>query len=168
MIFDDHVNFWGVAMKYFTRAAGIVSGVMLLLAIFGSSVASADAYAGRTYAEAAGKIAENNGKAIIATVTGSQLDTNDCIVVSSHRGIFLDSSGDTRRSEYYLNLNCNQHLASPGHPGNSLSSPAGRQGKHDEALATKIAKDPALPWCTEHAARCQQVCKDTGLCDYEA
>jgi hypothetical protein len=153
-------------VKCFKRAAGIVSGVMLLLATFGSSVASADAYAGKTYAEAAAKLASQNRTAIIATVTGSQLDTNDCVVVSSHTGIFLDSSGDARRGEYFLNLNCNRRLASPGHPGNSISTPAGRQGKTDAALVAKIVDNPALPWCEKHTAYCQRVCTESGLCDY--
>ena len=107
-------------------------------------------------------------KATVATVNGSQLATDDCIVVGWHKGNFLDASGNHHPKEYLMDLNCNSRLASPGHPGNSLASPTGRAEKHDEVIAAKIAKNPALPWCDEHAQRCQQVCESTGMCEYEA
>lgn len=156
-------------MKYITRAVSVVFGLTLVIGTFGSSVASAkDSYSGETYADVAAAIAGRNGKAIVATVDGSQLPSDDCIVASWTRGVFRDSSGQSRSHEYFLNLDCNQALASPGHPGNSLMSPAGRRAKLDEALARKIAiaKDSTMEWCDEHAARCQQVCKETKLCGY--
>ena len=154
-------------MKYITRAISVVFSVTLIIGAFGSSVASAkDGYSGKTYADVAAAIADRNGKAIVATVDGSQLALNDCIVASWQYGMFRDSSGQLRSHEYFLNLDCNQALASPGHPGNSLMSPVGRREKIDEALARTIAQDPTLEWCDEHAARCQQVCEKTKLCEY--
>jgi hypothetical protein len=155
-------------VKSIARAAGITVGVMVAAVTLGSSVASADPFVGITYSDAAAKISDINGKATVATVNGSPVATGDCIVVSWHRANFLDSSGGHRPKEFLLNLNCNDRLASPGHPGNSLASPTGRQQKHDEGLAAKIAKGTALPWCEEHAKRCQDVCTQTGLCEYKA
>jgi hypothetical protein len=156
-------------MSYILRFVGIVCSVVVSVVLTGSGVASAkDGYIGKTYAEVAASITGNNGKPIIATVTGSQLATNDCIVVDWQRGIYRDSSGDKRRGEYMLNLNCNRVLASPGHPGNSLSSPEGRQEKKDERTARRIAKNPTI--CDENADAghwCARICEKTGLCDYE-
>jgi hypothetical protein len=151
-----------------TRVVGIFSGVAVAVATFGSNVASADALVGRTYAEAKAKAAEYNAKATISTVNGSQLAVDDCVVVSWRRGNFLDSSGSSHPKEFLVNLDCNERLATPGHPGNSLASPAGRAQRRDEVMAAKIAKNPALPWCSAHAERCQQVCESTGLCEYKA
>jgi hypothetical protein len=164
----DDVKFKGVAVNYIARMVGIVSGVTVVVAAFGSGVASADPFVGITYSEAAAKAADADGKATVATVSGSQLATDDCVVVGWRRGNFLDASGNHHPKEYLMDLNCNSRLASPGHPGNSLASPTGRAEKHDEVIAAKIAKDPALPWCDEHAQRCQQVCENTGLCEYQA
>ena len=47
------------------RILGAVGAVLLLMTIFGSGVASADPYAGKTYDEAAAKIAEWNGKPVV-------------------------------------------------------------------------------------------------------
>lgn len=155
-------------MKLIARAVGIVFGVALAVAAFGSGVASADRFAGKTYAEAAAKIAEWKGTAVIATVSGSQLDTDDCIVTSSSKSSFRGPSGESRKGEWLLNLDCNRPLASPGHPGNSLMTPEGRQEREDEASASRIAKDPT--WCEKsdkNGAYCERLCKKTGLCDFE-
>lgn len=156
-------------MKWLARVSGVVLGVLIALSAFGSSVASADPFAGKTYADAAAKIAEWKATSTVATVSGSQLALPDCIVVSSSKGNFRDSSGDTRGGEYLLNLNCNRTLASPGHPGGSLLTPAGRQEKKDEINAAKIAKNPAVCESTDDAGKwCARICKKTGLCEYEA
>jgi hypothetical protein len=153
-------------MKILRRVLVVVCGALLTLTALGSSPASADPYVGKTYAEAASKISERNGKPVVATVSGSQLSTDKCIVVSWTKSIFRDSSGDSRRREFLLNLNCNRALASPGHPGGSIMTPEGRQGKKDEAAAASITKNPAVCQRSEnHAKWCARVCTATGLCE---
>ena len=144
-------------------------GVAVSVAAFGSGVASADPLNGKTYSDAVATI-QGWGKsatAVISTVSGSQVDTNDCIVTSWHKSIFRDASGVQRSGQYSLNLDCNQHLASPGHPGNSAVSPEGRKAKEDNANAEYVAKNPSIcdkdkntvKWCTD-------LCNKTGLCEY--
>ena len=62
---------------------------------------------GKSYSDAAAKISGWNGEAVIATVTGNQLEMGDCIVTSWQKSMFLDSLGeDSRSNEYLLHLNC--------------------------------------------------------------
>ena len=65
-----------------------------------------------------------------------------------------------------LTLNCNNHLASPGNPGNSAMTPEGAKAKAEQQQAASINKSPA--WCQTSDARlkwCEGVCKRTGLCE---
>jgi hypothetical protein len=159
----------GVAVKLIVRVAGIVLSVILAATVFSSGVASADPYAGKTYSEVAAKIAERNGKAIVATVTGSQLGTDSCIVSSWSKGKFLDSSGNLQRGEFLLNLNCNRLVASPGHPGNSVTTPEGSREKSDETFAARVTANPAICDRSDaYAAKCARVCTKQGLCEYDA
>ena len=101
-------------------------------------------------------------------MSGSQLTTDECIVVSWSKSIFRDSSGDSRGKDFLLNLNCNRALAAPGHPGGSLMTPEGRQEKKDEASAAQISKNPAIcDRSDNHAKWCARVCTKTGLCEFE-
>jgi hypothetical protein len=149
--------------------AGAVVSVLIGILTSGSHIASADAFTGKTYADAAATIAEWKSTSVIATVSGSQLSTDECIVVSWSKSIFRDTSGTSRSGEYLLNLNCNRTLASPGHPGGSLMTPEGRQQKKDEVTAGKIAKNPAICESADTAPQwCERICNKTGLCEYEA
>jgi hypothetical protein len=149
------------------RILGAVGAASLSVTMFGSGVASADALTGQTYSEAAGTISGWHGTPVIGTVSGDQLATDDCIVTSWQKSMFLDSSGDNSRSnEYVLHLNCNNLLAAPGHPGNSLMTPEGAAAKKDQKAATNISKNPA--YCEQSDAVlewCEKLCKRTGLCE---
>jgi hypothetical protein len=149
------------------RILGAVGAAILSMTMLGSGVASADALTGKTYDEAAAYISGRNGKAVVSTVSGSALQTGDCIVTSWHKSIYLDASGNNgRKNDYLLSLNCNNHLASPGNPGNSVMSPEGVTAKKDEQAATRISKNPA--WCQKadkNMQYCQKLCKRTGLCE---
>ena len=130
------------------RIVGVVGAAAVSMAMFGSGVASADALTGKSYSDAAAWISGRNGTPVIATVIGSQLETDDCIVTSWHTSIFLDSSGDNSRSkEYLLHLNCNNLVASPGHPGNSAVTPEGALAKRQQERAANI---------NAHPERCQK------------
>jgi hypothetical protein len=151
--------FWSVL-----SAVGVAAISMM---IFGSGVASAwDPLVGKTYDDAATTISGWNGTPVINTVTGSQLEKGNCIVTSWHKSIFLDASGkNTRPHDYLISLDCNNHLAAPGHPGNSVMSPEGVKAKHDQEAAVAISKNPA--YCQKDDAtmqRCKGVCQRTGLC----
>jgi hypothetical protein len=147
---------------------GAVGALVFSVIMFGSGVASAwDPLVGKTYDDAASTISGWNGKAVIGTVTGSQLQKGACIVTGWHKSIFLDASGkNTRPHEYLLSLDCNNHLAAPGHPGNSAMSPEGVKAKQEQAAAEAISKDPA--YCQKDDAtmqRCKGICQRTGLCE---
>lgn len=150
------------------RILGAVVAAILSVAVLGSGIAWADALIGQTYDDAAAMISSKwNGKAVIGTVNGDQLQTGDCIVTGWHKSKFLDASGKNRRTdEIVLHLNCNNRLASPGHPGNSSMSPDGVTAKKDEAAAANINKNPQF--CKQSDAVmqwCQKVCNRTGLCE---
>lgn len=154
-------------MRYFVlRITGAVAVAAVSMAVFSSGVASADPYAGQTYGDAKGQIASMHQTAVIATVSGDRLATDDCIVVSSAKSSFLDSSGDSRNNEVLVNLNCNEGIAAPGKPGNSAMSPAGQAAKKEQKAATNISKDPS--YCQqsdEVLAWCKELCTKTGLCE---
>jgi hypothetical protein len=149
------------------RILGAIGAAALSVAMFGSGVAFADPLAGLTYSDAAAQLSEWNGEAVIGTVSGDQLRTDDCIVTSWQKSMFLDSSGDNSRSnEYVLHLNCNAYLASPGHPGNSLMTPQGAQAKKDQQQAASIDENPA--WCQTSDKRlewCEAICERTDRCE---
>jgi hypothetical protein len=156
------------------RILGAVGAAILsvtMLTTLGSGVASADKWkfelTGMTYSGASSAISGRKGTPVIGTVSGNQLATDDCIVTSWHKSIFLDASGrNSRSTDYVLNLNCNNKLASPGNPGNSVMSPEGVAAKKDQQTAAKINKNPA--WCQtsdELAQYCERVCKRSGLCE---
>jgi hypothetical protein len=137
------------------------------MAMLGAGVASADGLTGKTYGEAAATISGWKGTPVIATVSGDQLDKDSCIVTSWHSSIFLDSSGENGRTKnYLLNLNCNNRIASPGHPGNSMMAPDAALAKKEQQAAANINKDPSYCDIDEgHARSCVQICKRTGLCE---
>jgi len=156
---------------FVVRIVGAVGAAALSVAMVGSGIASADALAGNTYADAAAKISSWKGTPVIATVSGDQLATDDCIVTSWHKSKFLDSAGrNDRPQEYLLTLNCNNSVASPGNPGNSAMSKEGAAAKRaqekDQQMVAAINKNP--PWChksKDNLANCQKVCERTGACE---
>ena len=152
------------------RRSGIIVATFAMAAIsaaaLGPGVASADVYAGMTYADAKSRIASMHQKAVIATVSGDQVATDDCIVVSSMNSMFLDASGEGPDKEVLVNLNCTAPVAAPGKPGNSAASPEGRKALKERQAAHNISKNPA--WCNEDPKRleaCKQICDRTGLCE---
>jgi hypothetical protein len=149
------------------RIMVVVGGAISLLSMLGSGVASADGFIGLSWDDAAAAISSKNGTAVVGTVTGAQVDIGACLVTSWHKSQFLNSSGtNDRKKEFVFNLNCNNALASPGHPGNSAVSPEGVKAKNDQLTATRINKNSS--WCdtSDNAMTyCQSICKRTGLCE---
>lgn len=153
--------------KLVARILGVVGAAVLCTMALGPGVASADPINGHTYDEAAAKISEWKGNPVIGTVSGGVLEKGDCIVTSWHKSIFLDSSGDNTRSrEYVLSLNCNNRLAAPGKPGNSVMSPEGAAAQKDITAAKNINANPAFCETSDAIGQwCAGVCTRTGLCE---
>jgi hypothetical protein len=101
--------------------------------------------------------------ALSVTMFGSGIASADLV------GLSFDEASSyiaDRSRDYVFNLNCNNPLASPGNPGNSVMSPEGVKAKKDQATATRINKNPA--WCEaddKNMEYCQAICKRTGLCE---
>lgn len=152
------------------RVLAMVACASVLSLAFGPGMASADAWTGKTYSDVVAQISKQRGTPVVATVSGSVLELDDCIVTSWQQSIFLGTDGtNSRPREYRLNLNCNNAVATPGHPGNSVMTPVGAKAKEDQTNAANINNDPG--WCKkseERMAYCVRLCDRTGLCEVEA
>ena len=149
------------------RLLGTVAALVLSATTIGYGVAAADGVTGETYSAASARISSMGGTPVIATVSGDQLGTQDCIVTSWHASIFLDSSGtNPRPQEYLVNLNCNNRIAEPGKPGNSVMTPDAALAKKERQAAANINKDPSYCDIDEaHSRSCVKICSRTGLCE---
>ena len=153
--------------NFVVRMLSVVGCAIVLTAMFEPAVASAkDGLTGMTFGDASSYISEHDGTAVVGTVAGDQLAIDSCVVASWHLSNFLNSSGkNDRKKTFVFNLNCNNRIAAPGKPGNSLASPQGSVAKKEEVAAGNIAKHPE--WCQSNDARmrqCQKICKNTDLC----
>jgi hypothetical protein len=153
--------FWGM-MKHFVAASrGVVAVAVAVtvLDLFAGGVAAADGpqMIGKTYGNAAAELPMWGYKATIATVIGSQVATDDCIVVGSRKAGFLNSSGRPGSQTMLLDLDCNGMLAAPGKPGNSAASPTGQLAKKELAALAWLGQDPEAN-CRPLAGYCKQLC----------
>lgn len=151
------------------RLIGVVVAVAVMIVGFEPGLASAyDPITGRKYSEAAAWISKR-GTPVVATVSGSQLALDDCIVISWNKGGYLNSRGKRNRErEYYLHLNCNNAVATPGHPGNSLMTPEGKKRKAQLDRAQQINDKPERCKRSQAAYEsCVRFCNSTGLCKVE-
>jgi hypothetical protein len=125
--------------KVLTIAVGLVAAPAVSMAVFGTGVATADDYAGQTYADASSALTTAGLKGVIATRFGTGLSDDKCVVTHSqkaswHKGNAFAPVTDT----VLLYLNCNAPVASAATPGNSAGSPEGRaaiQAAKDQAAA---------------------------------
>jgi hypothetical protein len=127
--------------KLIVLGAGAV-GATAVSVVFGTGVASADAYAGQTYADASSALSDAGETGIIASRIGGQLPDDECTVIRSQNAPFVSSIDFTHvSSTVQLYLNCNGTLASAGKPGSSLASPEGQATA--AAAAEKAAEEQA-------------------------
>jgi hypothetical protein len=155
-----------LSMKSIVRMIVAVGAAAISVIMFGVGVASADELTNVTYADASAKISEWNMTAVIATVVGDQLSTDDCTVTRWQKARPGEVNGQWK---VLLSLNCNQGLASAVSPGSSLASPEGRQAKADQDMALQIKAEPARCTLDEPTMEyCRQICKHTGLCEVGA
>ncbi|WP_431235195.1 hypothetical protein ACQ856_12205 [Mycolicibacterium psychrotolerans] len=148
----------------------VVSAVftaVLVIGLGGTGVASAAPnLTGLTFGKASEKIQGWGGTAVISSVVGSQLATDDCIVTDARESITLDSSGrSAHRGRWLFDLNCNAAVAGPGKPGNSAASPDGAKAKKIEGWIASWNKKPA--YCDGHIAYCQRYCDNYDGCSDE-
>ena len=128
-------------MKLAQRALTIIGLTAASVAAVGPGLASADAYAGQTYADASKALGNSNQKGVIASQVGDALSQDQCVVTRSQKAPWIKGNhfaavGDT----VLLFLNCNAGVASATTPGNSAASPEGRAAT---AAAAKKQADAA-------------------------
>lgn len=149
---------------------GVLLAVLLVLGMIGAGMAigKKPPYVGQTYAKAAAKIISNNQTPVIRSVVGSQLATDDCIVTNAQKS-------KSRKRTWLLDLNCTNLVATPGHPGNSVTTPLGktahdrqvRADNWDKQVAKYLAGGKKVPWCgrTEsNTTTCNDFCARHGIC----
>ena len=150
--------------------AGLAAASMSTM--LGTGVASADdphdAWDGKTYGDAAAKVSAY-ATPVVAGRFGSQVATDDCIVISSKRSHYTDGRGRKRSRDYLFYLNCQAGVAS-GKPGNSVTSVAGQKAKKDQesarSLEKRLEKDPETCNKSEDSYNwCVRLCDRTGLCE---
>jgi hypothetical protein len=113
--------------------SGVVALAATSITFFGSGVAAADDYAGKSYSDASSAISSAGQKAVIAGSVGDAVSQGDCMVTRSQKAAWLKGDNFSPvTNTVLLFLNCNAKLAGPGLPGNSLASPEGRAEKAAE------------------------------------
>jgi hypothetical protein len=143
------------------RVIAVIGTALTLLVSFGGpAAAKSDPLIGKKYSEASALISGWGADAVIETVIGSRLATDDCIVGTWSRSSFRDIDAKKRKGAILLNLNCNDSLASAGSPGNSATSAEGKLAKRN----IKVGAWCALPDQVDNA-NCITFCKSNGeLC----
>lgn len=96
-------------------------------ALLTAGVASADDYAGKTYADAQSALSSAGMKGVISTRSGDTVPDDKCVVISSEKAPWIKGDKFAVVSDtVLLNLNCSASVADATHPGNSAASPEGR------------------------------------------
>ena len=117
-------------MKNFVvLGASAVGAAGASIALFGTGIASADSYAGQSYADASSAASDAGQSVTIASRTGS-LPDDECTVTRSQTAPFLESDFVTHTSgsvQFYLN--CTAAYATAAQSGASIASPEGRAAK---------------------------------------
>ena len=130
--------------KLIVLVTGAAGSAAVSLAFFGTGVAAADDYVGKTYADASTALGNAGLTGVVATRVGDQLPQDQCIVTHSQTSSFMnqfDAVNNIQKNpgtQVLLFLNCNGAVASATSPGNSLGSPDGREAR---AAAEQAAAD---------------------------
>lgn len=163
--------------KLIARGAKVfaVGAVAASFAMLGAGAAAADPLIGKTYGDASGTVSDWGATPVIATQTGDQLSTDQCIVSSWSRSSSVDALTGRDSRDVLMHLNCNAKVAEPGQPGNSVATPQGKQAKQDINQAKQdinrantINKDPDRCYeSDDNLTYCKRICERTGLCEIE-
>jgi hypothetical protein len=128
--------------KSIVLSAGTAVAASAFMALFGTGVASADDYAGQTYADAAQAASQAGATVTVASRVGDKVSQDECLVTRSQTAPFADADDGSHVSgQVQFYLNCNAGYATAGTPGPSLASPEGREAKAaaDQAAAEEEA-----------------------------
>jgi hypothetical protein len=109
------------------------------LAPFATGIANADDdYAGQTYGDASGAIADAGKKAVISSRSGDAPSNDQCLVTHSQSAPWLKGAHFTPDTKTVLvDLNCNAKVATAKKAGNSAASPEGRAALQEAKKAKK-------------------------------
>jgi hypothetical protein len=115
-------------MRKLVGMAAIVIGVSAIpVGILTTGTASADDYAGKSYADAQSALSAAGMKGVIATRAGDTVPDDKCVVTSSKKAPWIKGNKFAAVTDtVLLNLNCSASVATAAHPGNSAASPEGR------------------------------------------
>jgi hypothetical protein len=129
---------WELVKKFIAWAILLVAVCAASAAMLGAGVANADPK-GKTYKDARAEISGWNGvTAALSTVSGDQLDLDDCIVTSWTKSSAVSALGESDGTKALLNLNCNARVAAAGKPGNSAMSPQARVSQFDQCGSCEL------------------------------
>lgn len=115
-------------MKKLVGVAAIAIGTSVIpVGILATGVASADDYAGKTYADAQSALSDAGMKGVIATRSGDTEPDDKCVVTNSQKAPWIKGDDFAPVTDtILLNLNCSATVATATTPGNSAASPEGR------------------------------------------
>jgi hypothetical protein len=132
--------------KSIVLSAGPVVAASAFMALFGTGVATADDYAGQTFADASSAASSAGQTVVVAGRVGDKLAQDECLVTRSQTAPFASANdGAHYDSQVQFYLNCAGAYASATNPGASLASPEGREAKAaaDQAEADAAAEEEA-------------------------
>ncbi|MDT7764410.1 MAG: hypothetical protein QOC63_3830 [Mycobacterium sp.] len=72
--------------------AGLAVAVSALMSLFGTGVAAADDYAGKTYADASSAASDAGQSVVVAGRVGDKLSQDDCVVSRSQTAPFASAN----------------------------------------------------------------------------
>jgi hypothetical protein len=153
-------------MKPNAGAVCVIGAIAVLMATFGTGVASADdPYVGKTYGAVSAVLAKNNADAIITVRVGNALPDDQCVITHSQLSTKVPQDRLTPRPRpaVLFALNCYAGVASAGTSGNSAASPEGRAAQSAQEVADFINAHPEA--CTA-SAKAASDCKS--FCDAHA
>lgn len=147
------------------RFGAVIGAAVVAMALLGTGTSAADPYVGKTYEDVSASIANRGGTAVISTVVGSQLPTNECIVEAWHQPSYPRDNFDRNTRQFLLSLNCGAKVAAGGKPGNSLATPEGKTQRAIEDRAKAYNSRPDL--CEKYLSTCKRFCDRYGMCSKE-
>lgn len=116
-------------------------GALALSTFLGGGVASADDYAGQSYADASSAASDAGESVVVASRVGDKVGTDDCLVTRSQPTPYVSANDGSSVDGIQFYLNCNAGVASAKTPGNSAASEVGRETKAAEAEAAAAEEE---------------------------
>ncbi|MCP9273858.1 hypothetical protein [Mycolicibacterium arenosum] len=114
-------------MKRTVLGAVCIGAAAVSTATFGTGIAAADDYSGKTYKDAQSALGDAKQTGVIAARFGDELADDDCIVTHSQKAAWLKGDDFAPVTDtVLLYLNCDAGVASATQAGNSAASPEGR------------------------------------------